>query len=165
MLITIVMLFHLILGVTPTLQERHDLINDCETIASHRAITVENANEHMIEGVVIVDEPSAVGLVDHHSVSYPPCNEFGEQFFSAGWLVSASVSSKQGLSVIENGQVVFVQDVSYSDPTATISVENAGRKVRYYLDGEFVFETEHKTIGGRDLRGYYFGQVSEHLID
>ena len=149
----------------PTLLDRSDYGNNCELPLNQRVITAERLNYGFVQGVVAPDSGSSVGLVDFTTSDYPECNEFGERFFSISWLVTASLSSVQGLAVIEAGVVVFAQQVPYAGEAAEIRVENSGNLLAYYLNDELVYQSLHPGLGARDLRGYYFGAVTEPLVD
>lgn len=149
---------------TPTLIDRSDYGNNCELQLNQRAITAERLNYGFAQGVVMPDSDSSLGLVDFTTSDYPECDEFGERFFSISWLVTASLSSAQGLAVIEAGVVVFVQQVPYTEESAEIRIENSDNLLQYYLNDELVYQSLHPGLGARDLRGYYFGAVTDHLV-
>ena len=150
--------------VSPTLLDRSDLSNNCESVLAKRAISQESVNNGFAQGTVYADFTSAIGLTDNRVASYAPCNEFGERFFTSEWAVSASLSSNEGLSVIENGAVVFRQGRPYAADRAVVRIQHQGNELRYYLNGRLVFSSVRPDVSARDLRAYYFGTVESPLI-
>ena len=106
----------------------------------------------------------SVGIVDADSEQYPPCSEYGERFYSNKWLVSAVISEENGLTVVENGHVSFIEHRPYQEQTAVIRIENDRETLRFYLNGRFVYQNKYAALQQRDLRGYYVGTVDNHRI-
>lgn len=159
-LITLIM----IIVTSPTLLDRSNLTGNCEVTASRRSITQERINDGFVQGEVTLDMQNAIGLTDNNGAAYDPCNQSGERFFTTNWVVSASVSPSEGLSVIENGKTVYSQHEIYEQPQAVIKVQHKATTLTYLLNGRVLFQSTHAGLASRDLRGYYFGQTQRPLI-
>jgi hypothetical protein len=105
-----------------------------------------------------------LGFVDSHdSFYYTDCGE-GCAYFVHGWRITAAVTPSHGLAVYQNNTLLFMQDEPYPHFSAQVKIFVKGEHLHFYLDGKNLFSSHHPEIIGKDLKGYYYDDVSSPVI-